>query len=97
MKPSQAGQAGRYTGTSFPLHSSTTVSRVTETKALLPQLTQGTAARPGLLNSLAKVERIHLYCDMFQPRRHGHGPTMNTIQNKTMVPLPKEFPIDLSV
>lgn len=99
MKPSQAGQAGRGTGVSSPLHSSTSVSRVTGRKAweLLPQLTQGTAAKPGLLNSLAKVEGIHLYCNIFQPRRHGHGPTTNTIQNKTMMPLPKELPIDLSV
>lgn len=97
MKSSQAGQAGRCTGTSSPLHSSASVSRVTGMKALLPQLTQGTAARPGLLNSLAKVERIHLYYNIFQPRRHGHEPTMNKIQNKTMMPLPKELPVDLSV
>lgn len=65
-------------------------------EGIAPQLTQGTAARPGLLNSVAKVERIHLYRNMFQPRRHGHRSTMNTVQNKTMMPLPKELPVDLS-
>lgn len=65
---------------------------------LLPWLTQGAATRSGLLRSLAEVERIHLYqYNIFEPRRHGHGSSMDTIQNKMMMPLPEEFTIDLSV
>lgn len=96
MKPSQAGQVGRCTGISSHSHSSTSVKRVTGRKAwaLPPWFTQAAAARPGLLRSFAEVERIHLYhYNIFEPRRHK----MDTIRNKTMMPLPEEFSIDLSV
>lgn len=65
---------------------------------LLPWLTQGAATRSGLLRSLAEVERIHVYhYNIFEPRSHGHGSSMDTIQNKMMMLLPEEFTIDLSV
>lgn len=63
-----------------------------------PWLTQGAAARPGLLRSLEKVEGIHLcHYKTFEPRRHGHRPSMGTVQDKMMMPLHKEFTIALSV
>jgi len=34
---------------------------------------------------------------IFEPQSHGHGSSMDTTQNKIMMPLPEEFTIDLSV
>jgi len=42
------------------------------------------------LRLLAEAQRIHLYhYNISEPRRHGHRPSTDTIQNKTMMPLPK--------
>lgn len=62
-----------------------------------PWLTQGAAARPGLPRSLAEVEGIHLYHCIFEPKSHRQRPSMDRIQNKMMMPVPKELTIHLSV